>query len=472
MRLKRVPVYLRRLIRALYIPVAVNCPLLIWLAFQLLWPDSGIIFRTIVTAALLSGVWAVWIYLNIVPWPREEFASRRLTIMEGGRHLCRLALYGMAVQALGMWFCYPSLKALLVRAGENGQLGSHPGLLLWGNCIYAVVLLFLLMWNGILRMFFTSKRLRLGMRALMLLAMWVPGVNLLVLCYAMRKVHAEYDFECYKESVRLVRRESELCRTRYPLVMVHGVGFRDLRYFNYWGRIPRELTRYGATVYYGNQEAFATVEQNAGDILKVVQRVAEETGCGKVNIIAHSKGGLDSRYAISRLGAAPWVASLTTVCTPHRGCRFVDRACRLPEWLYRGVARVFDWGFGRFGDAHPDFYRATRQFSTQASERFNREVPDAPGVFYQSYATAMKDCLSDPLLTLPYLLIKPLEGENDGLVSVESAKWGEFRGVVRNRRHRGISHGDIIDLKREDYGDFDVVEFYVGLVKELRERGF
>ena len=358
------------------------------------------------------------------------------------------------------------------RAGENAPLGSHPGLFLWGNCIYAVILLFLLMWNGILRMFFTSRRLRLGMRALMLLAMWVPGVNLLVLCYAMRKVHAEYDFECYKESVRLVRRESELCRTRYPLVMVHGVGFRDLRYFNYWGRIPRELTRYGATVYYGNQEAFATVEQNAGDILKVVQRVAKETGCGKVNMIAHSKGGLDSRYAISRLGAAPWVASLTTVCTPHRGCRFVDRACRLPEWLYRGVARVFDWGFGRFGDAHPDFYRATRQFSTQASERFNREVPDAPGVFYQSYATAMRDCLSDPLLTLPYLLIKPLEGENDGLVSVESAKWGEFRGVVRNRRHRGISHGDIIDLKREDYGDFDVVEFYVGMVEELRARGF
>lgn len=175
MRLKRAPVYLRRLIRALYIPAAVNCPLLIWLAFQLLRPDSGIFFRTMVTAVVLLGVWAAWIYLNIVPWPREEFASRRLTIMEGGRHLCRLALYGMAVQALGMWFGYPGLKALLERAGENAPLGNHPGLFLWGNCIYAVILLFFLMWNGILRMFFTSRRLRLGMRALMLLAMWVPG---------------------------------------------------------------------------------------------------------------------------------------------------------------------------------------------------------------------------------------------------------------------------------------------------------
>ncbi|MBS6954006.1 MAG: triacylglycerol lipase [Enterocloster asparagiformis] len=472
MKLNRLPAYLRRLIWALYIPAAVNCPLIIWLGFQLTRPDSTALLRIPVTAAVMLAVWAAWIYLNIFPCPREACASWRLAVMEGGRQLCRLALYGLAVQALGMWLFYPGLKALAERVGESSRYGSRPELILWGNCIYALVLLFTLLWNGILRMFFTSKRLRLGTRVLMFCAMWIPAVNLVVLCYAMRKVHAEYDFECYKESVRLVRRESELCRTRYPLVMVHGVGFRDLRYFNYWGRIPRELTRYGATVFYGNQEAFATVEQNAGDILKVIRQVAEETGCGKVNIIAHSKGGLDSRYAISCLGAAPWVASLTTISTPHRGCRFVDGACRLPEWLYRGIARIFDWGFGRFGDAHPDFYRATRQFSTGSSEQFNRQVPDAPGVYYQSYATAMRDFLSDPLLSFPYLLIKPLEGENDGLVSVESAKWGEFQGVVRNCRHRGISHGDIIDLKREDYKDFDVTEFYVGMVAKLREKGF
>ena len=69
-------------------------------------------------------------------------------------------------------------------------------------------------------------------------------------------------------------------------------------------------------------------------------------------------------------------------------------------------------------------------------------------------------------------MIKPLEGENDGLVSVESAKWGEFKGVFSNARTRGISHGDIIDLKREDYKSFDVLETYVRIVKELKENGF
>ena len=175
----------------------------------------------------------------------------------------------------------------------------------------------------------------------------------------MRIVHGEYDFACYKESVRQVRAQSQICSTRYPLLLVHGVGFRDLRYFNYWGRIPRELARYGADIYYGNQEAFATVVYNAGDIYRKIQEICRETGCEKVNIIAHSKGGLDSRYAISRLGAAPMVASLTTINTPHRGCRFVDYACRLPDGLYRAIAGVFDLWFGRFGDSHPDFYTAT-----------------------------------------------------------------------------------------------------------------
>ena len=84
----------------------------------------------------------------------------------------------------------------------------------------------------------------------------------------------------------------------------------------------------------------------------------------------------------------------------------------------------------------------------------------------------MKDCLSDPLLWLPYLLIRAVDGASDGLVTPESAMWGEFRGIVTNRKHRGISHGDMIDLKREDYSGFDVVEFYVKLVEELKHKGF
>lgn len=456
--------YLKRLFLAFYIPFAVNIPLSAYAWYKGVWPgteEMGGLPRNAALIVIPGISWVIWMAYQILPRKKDVFASWRITVMEGGRSLCYAALYGFCAQSVIFLKLYPGL---MDRLGDSRVL--------WINGIYAVVMLFILLWNGILRMFLTSKRLRLRTRILMLLAMWIPAVNLLVLLHAMRLVHEEYDFECYKESVRRVRAESDLCSTKYPLLLVHGVGFRDLRYFNYWGRIPRELARYGASVYYGNQEAFATVAWNAGDIRKKIEQIVEETDCGKVNIIAHSKGGLDSRFAISKLGAAPMVASLTTINTPHRGCRFVDYACRLPEGLYRTIARGFDYWFGRFGDSHPDFYTATHQFSTESSRVFNEDVPDMPGIYYQSYTSLMKDFLSDPLLWFPYLLIQAVDGANDGLVTPESAMWGDFRGIVTNQKHRGISHGDMIDLKREDYRGFDVVEFYVKLVEELKNRGF
>lgn len=410
--------------------------------------------------ALTALFLILWGIFQVIPYRDKERSSLRLRIMMGGRTLCYAALWGFAVQT-----------AITLIFGRRLTENGIPLSVLAVNTGLSLALCFLTMWNGILRIFFTAKRLRLRMRLLMLLAMWIPLLNLFVLLHACRLAHAEYDFACYKETVRAMRAESNLCKTRYPLILVHGIGFRDLRYFNYWGRIPRELTRYGARIFYGNQEALGTIEYNAQDIKKKILEVVAETGCEKVNIIAHSKGGLDSRYAISRLGMDRYTASLTTICTPHRGCRFVDYACRLPEGLYRFVAKRFDRAFSLFGDRNPDFYTATHQFSTQTSQQFNENVPDCPNVYYQSYASRMKGALSDPLLSIPYCMIRPLEGDNDGLVSTASARWGEFRGIIQNDRHRGISHGDMIDLKREDYKGFDVVECYVGIVAELAERG-
>jgi triacylglycerol lipase len=124
------------------------------------------------------------------------------------------------------------------------------------------------------------------------------------------------------------------------------------------------------------------------------------------------------------------------------------------------------------GDRNPDFYTATRQFATTDSAVFNLKVQDAPGVYYQSYMSRMKTMRSDPMLGVTWRMIHKLEGDNDGLVSTESAAWGKFRGVLESSTGRGISHGDIIDLKRADYKGFDVVEAYVQIVAGLKEMGF
>ena len=66
---------------------------------------------------------------------------------------------------------------------------------------------------------------------------------------------------------------------------------------------------------------------------------------------------------------------------------------------------------------------------------------------------------------------KYFSGENDGLVSESSFEWGEKYQLLKPVADRGISHGDMIDLNRENIDGFDVREFYVDLVHDLKKRG-
>ena len=446
----------KRFFLVLAVPCAVNLPLVVSAAGRI---TENVLFPFMISAVLFF----VYLWLLLCPVRDRGKTGLRARIMMGGRRAVHWGLYASAVQI------FVFLRLLFRPPGFYVMIGTGLRIL---YMLLAAAGILLLLFSGTLRIFFASRRLGIVRRIVMLLTWWIPVVNLVVLLYACRLVYEEYDFERERAALRALRVDSDLCATRYPLLLVHGIGFRDLRYFNYWGRIPRELKRNGAVIYYGNQEALGTIAYNAEDIRKRILQIREETGAEKVNIIAHSKGGLDARCAITTLGMSPYVASLTTMNTPHRGCRFVDYACRLPEGFYRFVAGCFDRTFARFGDKSPDFYTATHQFSTEASARFNENTPDMPGVYYQSYTSKMRNPFSHLLLSIPYCLIRPLEGENDGLVSVESAKWGEFRGVFSNQRLRGISHGDIIDLTRQDYRSFDVLETYVRIVAELKERGF
>lgn len=120
------------------------------------------------------------------------------------------------------------------------------------------------------------------------------------------------------------RADAQICKTKYPILMVHGVFFRDFEHLNYWGRIPAELMENGAKIYYGNHNSAAAVRDSAKELETRIRQIVEETGCEKVNVIAHSKGGLDTRAAIALTSARDYIASLTTINTPHRGCEFAD----------------------------------------------------------------------------------------------------------------------------------------------------
>lgn len=193
----------------------------------------------------------------------------------------------------------------------------------------------------------------------------------------------------------------------------------------------------------------------------------------KGHIIAHSKGGLDSRAMIER--APSLVASLTTINTPHRGCEFAEYFFnKVPEKTRLAIAAKYNYCASKLGDKDPDFISAVRDLTASECRKLNDELPDIHGVYYQSVGSVLRRAVSGKFpLNFTYHLVKHFDGENDGLVGVDSFPWGEKEILLRNEKSsRGISHGDVIDLNRENIDGFDVREFYVQLVHDLKEQGF
>jgi len=262
------------------------------------------------------------------------------------------------------------------------------------------------------------------------------------------------------------------CTTEFPIVLVHGTGFRDYKYINYWGRIPKALENEGAKVFYSKQDAWGNIEDNAQTIKNSILEILHNTGCKKVNLIAHSKGGLEARYMICNLGMEECIASLTTISTPHHGSKTMDLFYNAPVFIFKTVAFFVNIYFRILGDKNPDFQTTCKQLSSIYCREFNEKNINSPNIYYQSYASKMKSSFSDILLLVPHFITNLIEGDNDGLVQVDSAKWGDFKGIIKGKKLRGVSHADTVDLRRKNYSGIDIRDIYIDIVEDLKFKGF
>jgi triacylglycerol lipase len=105
-------------------------------------------------------------------------------------------------------------------------------------------------------------------------------------------------------------------------------------------------------------------------------------------------------------------------------------------------------------------------------KELDAQMPTPEGIYCQSIGSVLTKSTGGKFpLNFSYHLVKHFSGENDGLVSEDSFQWGEKYTLLRAPENRGISHMDIIDLSRENISGFDVREFYVKLVNDLKNRG-
>lgn len=387
----------------------------------------------------------------------------------------------MFLEALVITISYSVTELLLLHRVDDGVSYNIAGGLIiasWSrilsHIIIATVFLSITFWIGIIRIYICSVQLGIRYRVLGILCGWIFPLNIIVLAFMIYKTKQEVDFENEKALLNEQRKSEQICATKYPVLLLHGVFFRDSKFFDYWGRVPRELIINGCRVFYGEQQSAATVESCGLEVARKIEEIVKTTGCDKVNIIAHSKGGLDARSAMSDPEIAKHVASLTTINTPHRGCEFAEYLLtKSPENLRNSVANAYNRTLTRMGDYAPDFLAACGNLTRSFCAEFNERVKDPEGVYIQSYGSILNRHSGGQFpLNLTTGFVGMFDGRNDGLVGEQSFPWGSDFHMITTTGKRGISHGDVIDLNRENIPGYDVREFYVNLVADLKKKGF
>ena len=233
--------------------------------------------------------------------------------------------------------------------------------------------------------------------------------------------------------------------TRYPIVLCHGlfgfkrlfpseIGFRVGVEDQYFRGIVSFLRSQGHTIWCPEVPKSSSIRERATTLYQYIQRkfndgswdihtknlakkgiLVSDTDVN-VNLVGHSMGGLDGRYLLSLLDGYRFTTSLTTIGTPHRGSSFADICVKRI-----GIDLKVEAALQTLGIPTGAFTDLTRE----KMDIFNSNVLDQSSVKYRSYAGVCTRSNVHVPLYIPHTIVKHYEGENDGLVSLESARWGE-----------------------------------------------
>jgi triacylglycerol lipase len=326
----------------------------------------------------------------------------------------------------------------------------------------------------------------------------------------------------------------------YPIVLCHGFsGFDKLDiipYFNpfesltqsspkkvkkavkkgllqidYWYGIQEALENLGCTILVAKVSAFGTIEERSHQLHDFINQQCRdlissskkkvynnenthhsnkslsdhfENELIKVNLVSHSMGGLDSRFLIHQLAnnqlKNPYykVASLTTIATPHHGSECADFIVDIAK-----------------GNPILEFLcpKSIFELTTESLKKFNEVVPQDPEVQYYSYGARF-----DPrwfnMFNITWRIMKheiksrnkrfeatdkfkKLLYDNDGIVSVESAKWGNYVGTLDQVDHLDLINWTnktkrVVDklLFNED-SKFNAIALYLDIANNLAKEG-
>ncbi len=223
------------------------------------------------------------------------------------------------------------------------------------------------------------------------------------------------------------------------IVLVHGIlGFREKFGIKYFRSVAEHFREKGWKVLVPLLDPTQGIDFRGAQLRDQIT-AGFSRGCidpaGTTHIIAHSMGGLDSRWMLSPANPAriqAKIRSLTTISTPHQGSPIAD--------LIDSPEKLAPFGTLPFG-THPNLLQPAldelgislnglRDLTTVYCQKvFTPAFTNDPSVAYFSVAGKGRPRFPGTcrFLALFHQYITALTGQNnDGLVTVGSAQWGTF----------------------------------------------
>ncbi len=265
--------------------------------------------------------------------------------------------------------------------------------------------------------------------------------------------------------------------SRYPIVLMHGAAPADMVLLNYFFDVVPTLEDAGYVVIAPQVEPWRSTEDRAVQAWEQVQAAADAGLGRRFHLIGHSQGGLDARYVADALDNGHQVATVTTLSSPNRGAPLADVASGIIELSPLdgiGIDFAATVLLGVIGGGDQDATACIDSMTSTTTEVFNNDHPDRSDVAYFSWSGRSCGVLDfgcqdefDGEVIAPYLapafqITAWFGGDNDGLVPVESAKWGTYLGVM------GADHFDQVgQIAGVTDGDFDHRAFFLGEARRL-----
>jgi len=253
---------------------------------------------------------------------------------------------------------------------------------------------------------------------------------------------------------------SEKHLLQYPIVLVHGLGaLGQMGPIEYFYKIPGMLRRHGNRVAVVNLALWNTIDHCAQELDKRMQELYPGQ---KVNLIGHSMGGLVSRLYTTQYDKGQRVASVTTIGSPNKGTAIADHFLEL---FLNDVMAKTELLAKKIHLSHFGFRQLSKKYF---DENVHHQVLDVPGVAYFSATSIITKPImfnSLPTFWATQPILKHYEGDNDGFVSEESARYGS---------HICTYHGDHYAQIGQPFGKgkLDHLQFFGDIVARLHRDGF